>query len=221
MSGNSSRELSSIVPQEFLDLIRDRIKAGVADAESLFAINHQEEDALTGALGQAISTPRPIRYTTSLADFTYHITTHKLRGRGDGAEEKQFGADGVFQVEVFENGARVFVKGLPFQAKNGGGFLNARTRRQSAAMLETTGSGVVVRFSPAGYTAVDARKIVATQNSASKAPQPKQAKLSATFGDEFIDCKVGRLGLFYSEETSPPISNDVWAITTQIDARSR
>jgi hypothetical protein len=49
-------KLSDFVPPEVLELVKEKLKSGVADAEATFLESKADEDALTGALGQAIST---------------------------------------------------------------------------------------------------------------------------------------------------------------------
>src|ERR1019366_423696 len=117
------KELKEIVSEDCLRHIRDRIKAGVVDAEAQFGINQADEDAVTGALGQAISTT-PTIFKGTGGSYSYHITSTKIRGRGPNAPEKTLGADAIFQVSVSKNGNQIFSKGLPFQAKMEGGFDN-------------------------------------------------------------------------------------------------
>jgi hypothetical protein len=109
--------LENFVPKELIDLIGDRIKAGVSDAEGKFGLNAKEEDALTGALGHAISTPRPMTLQSPQGTFVYEIRSFKLRGRGPEAPEKRLGADAIFQVAVSAGGRMVFLRVSRFRQK--------------------------------------------------------------------------------------------------------
>jgi len=210
-------ELNQIIPEDLINLIGDHIKAGVSDAESKFALNEEDEDSITGALGQAISTAHPIVLTTAQGKFTYEITSRKLRGRGPDAPEKRLGADAIFQIEVFRQGQRVFRKGLPFQAKNGGGFQNSEVIKQAGDLHRTTGTGIIVRFSKDGYTAINASEIVfSDQANAVATPQIIPTKLGSVLGNDFLNCRVGKIGLTYDSEAVSGDSKGIWVISTKV-----
>lgn len=216
---DSSPELPSLVPPDLLDLIRDRIKAGVADAEAKYSLNAEEEDSVTGALAQAISTPGLVIVNTERGSFEYGIKSTKLRGRGKGAPEKHLGADAIFQLEVFNQNECIFKKGLPFQSKKGGGFGNAKTLSQAKDLYRTSKSGIVVRYSPTGYTGVDVRELIRKPDSVIDQPKVRPSKLSSLLGDDFLNCQVGRMGLFYDPSVILEQGKGMWAITTTITQR--
>lgn len=209
-------DLAKIVPKPVLDLIRDRIKAGVTDAEAKFRLNEADEDAITGALGHAISTPAPVLVTTPEGAFSYEITSIKIRGRGLNAPEKRLGADSIFQVSVTKGNTRIFAKGLPFQAKKGGGFGNAKVIKQAIDLYRTSKTGTVVRYSRKGYTAVDVREMVSRHTGPNLPAKPAPKKLATVFGDDFVDCTIGRLGLYYAGEMDLNQGENLWTITTTI-----
>lgn len=212
----NSGNLAQFIPKGLLNLIRDRIKSGIVDAEAKYSLNQDEEDAITGALGQAISTTGWMEFRSNEGDFTYEIKSYKLRGRGPDAPEKRLGADAIFQVAVFKGGQRIFGKGLPFQAKKGGGFQNAEVKRQAADLLRTSGTGIVVRYSEKGYSAVDVRDLVNAEGVQIAVELQKPKSLATMLGDDFIECRIGRLGLFFDPTQDERDGKGVWAISTHI-----
>jgi hypothetical protein len=207
-------ELSSLLPVEFIKLIRDRIKAGVADAEAKFRLNEEDEDSITGALGQSISTDAPLVLGTPSSAFSFEIESIKLRGRGLDAPEKKLGADAIFQIRILRDGKIVFSKGLPFQAKKGGGFRNAVVKKQAKDLYASTETGIVVRYANRDYTAADVRDILPNADGSSKLI--KTQKLSTILGDTFLDCGVGRIGLLYTPESTNVPGAGTFAITTTV-----
>ncbi|MGJ5134385.1 hypothetical protein [Bradyrhizobium oligotrophicum] len=210
------------LPDELKHIIRDRYLAGVADAEAKYQLNAADEDALTGALGATISMARPMIYGNGQKQYEYQVSYRKIRGRGPGAPERALGADGIFQIEVRdENGLRR--KGLPFQSKKGWHGTDARLLNQTIDMIHTAGGGIVVDYRPGQYTACLAHDVVQHQGNRRRIDRAgKSTSLGQLLGNDFLDCKVGQVGLFYDAETEtwqteampPPPPEHV--ITTQI-----
>jgi hypothetical protein len=211
--------LSQLLPARFLLAIRDRIKAGVSDAEAKFRFNQDEEDALTGALAQAISTSEPLAFKSNEGNFKFSIESFKLRGRGEGAPEKRLGADGILQICVFKNGKLDFEKGLPFQAKKRGGFGNAAVTKQARSLVDTSGTGIIVRFSPEGYTAVDARTLLDPKENSQITVSPPVIRLATMLGDLFLDCEVGRMGLSFKRDAIDDLYRGAWVINALVHAQ--
>jgi hypothetical protein len=207
-------ELNRLVSEDCLSHIRDHIKAGVVDAEAKFDLNEADEDAVTGALGQAISTATPITFRGTQGTYSYQITSRKIRGRGPDAEEKTLGADAMLQISVSKNGHEVFTKGLPFQAKKEGGFGNVTVKQQAEDLYKASGTGVIVRYSKDGYTAVDVRNVIDRPDVADVRKQIKPRSLATVFGDDFLNCVVGRVGLYLHEQSVR--GRDIWVFDTKI-----
>lgn len=211
-------KLSDLLPRPFLRLIRDRIKAGVSDAEAKFRLNQDEEDSLTGALAQAISTADPLTFRGPGGTFEFQIESYKLRGRGDGAPENRLGADGILQISVSKNGRRVFAKGLPFQAKKFGGFGNAAVRKQAHDLYTTSKTGIIVRYSDTGYSGVNAHDVLKIHAAGPPYKKPPLASLATLFGDTFLDCGIGRMNLSYDRAAVVQGTKGVWVINTVVKA---
>ena len=193
------QELKPLIPEVMYNAISDRIKAGISDAEALFGVNEEDEDAVTGALGQAISTPQPVVFTGPEGVFELTIKSFKTRGKGPYAPEKKLGADAVFQIAVFHEGNRLFAKALPFQAKKVGGFRNLKVQLQAKGMQQHFGSGAIVRYSKNGYRAVDIREMVTKDGTILDQPVT-ETKLATVFGDHFLACKIGSTGSYYTAD---------------------
>jgi hypothetical protein len=118
-------KLRDYIPDNLLEQIQFRYLEGVSNAESFFEDNEDDEDALTGALGQAISMKNSIVHEDGSGTYELKISSKKIRGRGPGAPEKRLGADGIFQIQIFKDDKSIFSKGLPFQSKK----TNSDTRK--------------------------------------------------------------------------------------------
>jgi hypothetical protein len=152
------------LPDLLVNLIRDRYLAGVADAQVKFPYSEGDEDSLTGALGQAISTAGPLTVTVGLDRYTYNVSYRKLRGRGSGAPEKTLGADGIFQIDVTNNdGVPLVRKGLPFQAKKRWSGRDKKLVEQARKMLNSAGEGLIINFSPLGFSACSAADAIQSE----------------------------------------------------------
>src|SRR5690349_7745275 len=110
--------MRDLLPQQLMDVLRDRYIAGVATAEAHFVERSADEDSVTGALGQALAMSEPLIFSDQSSDFSIQISYRKVRGRGLNAPERLYGSDGIFQIAVTtEEGVVVRLKGLPFQSK--------------------------------------------------------------------------------------------------------
>jgi len=218
-----------ILPSEIVDALRDRYLAGVADAEAGFASARADEDSLTGALGQALSRRPEMKFSSGNADYAVKVDWVKLRGRGLNAPEKLYGPDGIFQIEIIDEWGQVIRrKALPFQAKTNWKGTNPALAKQCRDINKSLGSGIVVNFTANGY------EVCSTKAAAQRAGRHGLVKeagllkpLGQLLGNEFLDCTVGRIGLFYDPDAEQFIGEDgnplepANAITTVIRRGSR
>lgn len=196
-------KLVDIVPKGIMSLIRDRYLAGVADAEAQFELSRADEDSLTGALGQSISSGAAWTYSSGQQSFEVQISYRKIRGRGKGAPEKIYGTDGLFQIIVYdETDAMVFVKGLPFQAKTEWKGVDRRLSDQAGRMVRSTHTGLIVNYKKDKFDACAAKTAVEAEGSIELAEKAGSVKsLGQLLGNDFLDCKIGAEGLFFDPET--------------------
>jgi hypothetical protein len=191
--------MRDLLPETLLNLIRDRYLAGVADAEAAFDQSQADEDAVTGALGQAIAMRYPITFSDGQQIYRLSIDYKKLRGRGANAPEKRFGSDGIFQISVTTaDGVVVRRKGLPFQAKSRWRTVDKRLVQQAKVMQQATQGGVIVDFGSTGYFCSPIESVIRVGGSRTKLVQAGGLRrLGQTLANEFLDCKIGHQGLYY------------------------
>lgn len=194
--------MRDILPDEVIQIIRDRYLAGIADAEAGFEFSEGDEDSLTGALGQSISTFEPVAFYINNRVFVWKIYYIKIRGRGPNAPEKNLGADGIFQIEVLDNkGQMLRRKGLPFQAKKRWNRSDKKLLNQTSRMLQATGDGIVVDYASCGYTACRAKDVVRAEGRKMELRREKRIlSLGQMLGNKFLECSIGVIGLYYEKD---------------------
>jgi hypothetical protein len=148
--------------------LSDHFRSGVAAAVRGYADGSADEDAVTGALGQALRAQGEL--AMSDGRIVWWATRYrKLRGRGRIAPEKHLGADGLFEVEMEDEERDRSRKSLPFQARNAAvGYGDSLLRGQAKRLSAFPGGGVVINYRPEGYVAIDASLVAegeATRNS--------------------------------------------------------
>src|ERR1700689_1754658 len=110
--------MQDILPEAVLSALREHYYTGVKAAEIGYEYNAADEDAVTGALGQALVTHGNRIVEVDGEVFGWRATHFKVGGRGKNAPERRLGADGIFQLEVRNRFGRLIRrKGLLFQAK--------------------------------------------------------------------------------------------------------
>lgn len=213
------------LPPGLKRIIRDRYLAGIADAEAKYRFSSADEDSLSGALGNNLSMPHPMIYSDGLRRWEFQISYQKIRGRGPGAPEKLLGADGIFQIEVRDEDG-VWRKGLPFQSKKQWRSTDGKLLQQTKDMIQSAGDGIVVDYRPNQYSACLALDVIHNQANRRLIDQAGAAhSLGQLLGNDFLNCKVGRVGLFFDPEaeewqteTAAPPPPPEHVITTRISA---
>jgi hypothetical protein len=194
--------MQDILPDAVLADLREHYYAGVTAAEIGFAHNAADEDSVTGALGQSLLT-RGIRFV-EVDGQSYHWRAfhYKLGGRGKGAAERKFGADGIFQLEVFDQlGAVMRRKGLLFQAKKEWTGTDRRLMQQVELMAEYSPSAIVVDYRHSGFKGVAGHEVIQAQGNRRAIPVGRDMRLAEILGDDFVRCRRGDVGVFWNSET--------------------
>jgi hypothetical protein len=195
------RPILRLLPVSVVNSIRDRFYAGITAAELRFRFNSADEDALTGALAQALIEPETMLVRTEQGVFGWRATSHKLRGRGRGAPESRIGADGIFQLEVFNmEGELILKKGLLFQSKVDWTGTDQRLLGQARMLLLQSESSIVIDYTKDGYQAIPASEVVAAGGNRRQIATGSNKELSEVLGDEFVGCLVGDQGMFWDSE---------------------
>lgn len=179
--------MRDILPDIVIRRLHDRYVAGVADAEAGFDMSEADEDSLTGALGQAISTPREEFFPINGENISVKIDYKKIRGRGGNAPEKHFGIDGIFQIAIKKPSGKVIrQKALPFQAKKNWTGKDKGLLDQVTTMEKAVLGGIVVDYTNHGYSACKASDVVGAQgNRRSKQLSGRVRSLGQILGSDF------------------------------------
>jgi hypothetical protein len=212
-----------LLPPHIVEHLHDRYAAGVADAEALFAQHSADEDSITGGLGQSIASRDPVVFVIEGQRFEVAISYRKVRGRGPGAPEKKFGADGIFQIQVNGPDGRVARrKGLPFQAKKDWRKRDKKLLSQVSTMEQFAPGGIVIDYTGAGYKACSADVVIAAGGSRNELEKLGAMRpLGQLLSRDFLECRVGRVGLFFDTEIEefslqPQTSDDLHLVTTLV-----
>jgi hypothetical protein len=220
--------MRDLLPQQLMDVLRDRYIAGVATAEAHFADNSADEDSVTGALGQALAMREPLIFSDQSGDFSVQISYRKVRGRGLNAPERLYGSDGIFQIAVTtDEGVVVRLKGLPFQSKINWRGRSSSVASQSADIEASTGEGIVVDYTTTGYRACPTGLAVKARGNRREVERLNGTKpLGQLLGVDFLECRIGTIGLFFDPEAERYFQGDNMleprhAITTHVVTRPR
>lgn len=91
-------------------------------------------------------------------------------------------------------------------------------------MQKKFGAGVAINYHPGQYSGCDGINVIETRGSkkemnAQEAIQP----LGQLLGNDFLDCKIGKVGLFYDLKTQDYATEDVprWLMTTSVSSSQR
>ncbi|MBN2002243.1 MAG: DUF3883 domain-containing protein [Anaerolineae bacterium] len=179
---------------------------------------------MTGALGQELLSENQV-VTANGSVYVWRTTYHKLRGRGKDADEKLFGADGIFQVEILDcQQGSLFRKGLLFQAKNRWQGKDEKLKTQAGMLASPPEIGIIVDYSDEGYSACSAKDAYEMEGDRRKLPDDAMISLAVMLGDEFLYCRKGlenvfydvASGTYYLPSTFGPIEKLTHIITTKI-----
>jgi hypothetical protein len=150
-----------------------------------------DEDSVTGSLGNDLVEPVPITIQVDGQIYLWSTTYYKIRGRGPNAPERELGADGIFQFEVFDQRVeRMLVrKGLLFQSKLRWTGRDGRLLEQARDLFAQSPSAIVIDYSEKGYRAFAASDVVASNGNRRRIRSAENKALAQVLGDEFVGCK--------------------------------
>jgi hypothetical protein len=201
--------MRDLIPQAVADSVRDRLIAGVVLAEQHFKYSAADEDSLTGALGQSLLAPNVV-YVDERTSWLWSTEYFKVRGRGANAPEKSTGADGIFQITVSgSDGKTLRTKGLPFQSKKNWRGQDASLLKQTRELMRQCGGGIVIDYTSRGYFAANAQDVVDARGKRSTVAEKGLRPLSVVLGTQFVDCSVGRVGLYYDADEERFVGADL------------
>ena len=171
----------------------EAVRAATATAEDAW----EDEDSLTGGLISQVGTN--VHGEGEFGGRWYSWETHlrKLRGRGQNAIEKRWGADGIFEIEVTD-GESVRRKSLLMQAKKEWGTRDRDLVEQCEKMEQTApGAGILVDFHRRSIGAAIGRDVIGAQGRRRSLDDSAYYDLGALLQSHFLECRVGALNTYY------------------------
>lgn len=194
--------MEDILPEAVLESLREHYYAGVMAAEIGYGHNSAKEDSVTGALGHSLLTLGIRLVQVDGHMYRWQAFHEVLSSQGPNTAEKEFGADGVFQLEVLDEAGHVVRrKALMFQAKKEWRGANKRLLEQAEDMVAYTPSAIVVDYRKSGFTGVAALDVIEAGGNRRFVLPERQKRLAEILGDEFVRCKRGTVGVFWNRET--------------------
>ena len=192
--------MNHILPQSVISSIQQSYLHGVTAAEKGYRYAQEDEDVVTGALGQALlSEDQSVVVDNTV--YVWRTTYQKFRGRGKNAAEKLLGADGIIQIEVRDGQQQVVVarKGLLFQAKNNWQGRDLKLKSQSGLLSfpYKIPVGIVINYSPRGYYAVPAETVYDADGDRGKIGDELFRPLSIALAEDFLYCRLGIEDVYY------------------------
>lgn len=186
--------MRELLPKRIRDEIAAQYESAVAMACEGFPSVQHEEDAATGGLGELIRTT----VKGELDGYRWRTTWTKFRGRGPGALEKSTGADGIFEIRVLSTDGTVLgQKALPFQAKKEWAGRDGRLLGQLERIVRVFGDGLVVNYREDEYTGSRATDVIRANGDPRALAERQSRSLADVLGGDFIDCRIGRRGVYY------------------------
>lgn len=186
-----------IIPSELFRGIQAHVRDRTTHAEEGWAAGSDEEDTLTGDFGGSLRTAWA-EHDEKGTHWQWRITYKKFRGRGAGALEKETGADGIFQIEVYpDDDGLVVTKGIIFQAKKVKGSSRADLLDQVQKMERIAPYGsAVFEFGPDGYKGASGNEILILADQSGHIPHAQES-LAGYLADKFLPCRSGLRGMYY------------------------
>ncbi len=211
------------MPESFPKEVREELRTQILGACDLAAEGFHSakgrEDAVTGALGERLRLKEKLVAVEGSGTWRFSISWNKFRSaKGGSGEEREIGADGIIQFELFNNfGDEVYTKGLLFQSKLENDKDFHRLRRQCENMEAIAKNcSAVVQYSKDGYMAMDGSKALGQfQQTASSMPNflADGKRLGEYITERFLKCLVGQEKLYYehnSETLFVPNQNNAY-----------
>lgn len=194
--------MQDILSSLILSDIKNHYLARVTNAALGYKYNEGDEDSLTGALGQSLLTTTPrIVYDANGIGYLWSTYHYKIRGRGIFAPEKEFGADGIFQIEIRGiRGNLLRRKGFLFQAKKKWNGVDSKLKEQAALLSSNPHKAIVVDYSPNGYKACLAIHAAKANGDRHKLKSRQFRRLADLLGNDFLDCHIGLTDLYYDSD---------------------
>ncbi len=211
-------DLKDFLPPIVFEIIRNHLRELGNSAHVDWEAGEADEDTLTGYLGKHLERPWVDVRIPPDTKWRWRVTHKKFRGRGKGAFEKLYGADGIFQVETFDGSSEPqATKGVLYQAKKNDYRADRNLKDQLDKMEKLApGSSAVIGYDAEGYVGVgsvsylreNARRLIFSRGD--------QLRLGNFLADKFMPCEAGRMGVYYDAERRILVVPDSGVGTRQI-----
>jgi len=184
------------IPDEVRVSISKHFDTAVTKAVDGFWSGNEDEDTLTGALGESLrcgtETVNALASNNELpGKWKWSIDYTKFRGRGKNATEKILGADGIFELTL-SHGYRQDRKSVLFQSKTDW-TTDTDILKQSLLLSTWREAAFVLNYTEDAYETFSIDEVVKARG---KKPD-KGLTLQKTLSDYFLECKIGDTELEY------------------------
>ena len=217
-------KIQDIVPNKVINQIKADVKRISEKAQDAWDAGCDEEDTLTGDFCSCFRSRGWRKISDEKGkDWKYRFTYKKFRSKGKNADEKIFGADGIFEIEVTEisNGSS-FKKGLLFQAKKHNDSGRKKLLEQACKMNEIVPNASSIFEYGRVYKAYDSKDLLQTAEKAKNAIE--KVPMGDYLADRFLECKVGKDGMTYdavSKVIVYPYMNSIRRVKATLHHRIR
>jgi hypothetical protein len=183
------------VPKQLKDKVRSHIENAIEKAKSTYFSAYEKEDTLTGHIFSKLEMEEQ---TLLIEDpeiggtWKWEIAYKTFGGGGKGSTESVLGADGIFELTLQRDNAKV-KKSLLFQSKVDWKTRDARLYKQCAKMLVWRGAAVLINYTPEDFETFDIVDIL--QEGGSR--PPTSISLENLLGNTFLNCEIGDNDLLY------------------------
>lgn len=199
------------IPIAVQQAIRDFLIGACRRGEGVWKNFEHEEDAITGGFLANFSTEPHIQQVGKQV-WAWEVDYFKFRGRGKGAFESVHGSDGIFQIIVKDQQGHIdFRKGLLFQAKKVNGSFSDLVPQVQKMEKVARNSSVAFIYGPNGFKATLGSDIIA--NVTKKNSFLFEHDIAKIIADDFINCTVGKVDLFFDREQEALLLVDPYGLT--------
>ena len=189
------------IPKKVIENIAEHIAFAVDKAKQGYWSANEEEDTMTGALGERLRietqkvTIDPNQQEELYGTWTWSIDYKKFKSKGKGATEHLLGADGVFELN-FSIGNRKKTKSLLFQAKMNWDY-DKLLVEQCIKMTTWREAAFVINYTPREFQAYTIDSVISSKGSKKKR-KIETIPLADFLSNDFLNCHVGDINLKYN-----------------------
>ncbi|WP_413578599.1 hypothetical protein ACLVWU_08685 [Bdellovibrio sp. HCB290] len=190
------------------DKIVEQIERATQKASQQFDGMKGDEDTVTGSLFSQLHDVEG-QMPMGVDRFVWRTEYNKLKGRGKGAPENKYGADGIIVVRLFSetDNKLILSKGLLFQAKiKGNSDQNLKTQMEKLASLNT--NSVLVEYDKNNFRAVLEKNVLNANGKMKQISPGDYIDLGTVFGDMLLRCQVGKKHLDFDAEQGVLMDSD-------------